>query len=98
MTEVMAVDDVIQIELMLTRFRRLLAEIQSGVVNRNNFEPWEIEILLDLEGCQVNPRRWIETLRQYSKTAERQIEAGEGPPLKLSEYLTWRAQKPVSIV
>ena len=98
MTGVMAVDDVIQIELMLNRFRRLVAEIQSGVVNRNNFEPWEVEILLDLEACQVNPRRWMDTLRQYSKSGERQIEAGDGPPLKLSEFLAWRAQKPMPVV
>ncbi|MBZ5577879.1 MAG: hypothetical protein LAP40_15060 [Acidobacteriia bacterium] len=92
----MAVDDVIQIELMLNRFRRLMAELQSGTINRNNFEPWEIEILLDLESCQVQSRRWTETLRQYEKTVERQLEGGFGPPMKLSEYLALRAQKKVS--
>ena len=92
----MAVDDVIQVELMLNRFRRLVGELQSGTINRNNFAPWEIEILLDLESCHVTSRRWTETLRQYEKTVERQIEGGAGPPMKLSEYLALRAQKKVS--
>jgi hypothetical protein len=92
----MVVDDPIQLEWMLNRFRRLLGELQSGKMQRNQFEPWEIDILLDLESCQVNRRQWIGILRQYEKAVERQIERGDGPPMKLSEFLTLRSRKPVS--
>ena len=92
----MAEDDSIQIELTLNRFRRLMGELQSGAIRRNNFEPWEIGILLDLEECRLDPRRRVETLRQYEKAVERQIETGCGLPMKLSDFLTLRAQKKVS--
>src|SRR5262249_53573328 len=46
-------DDLVARELMLNRFRRLLAEVQRGHINRNAFEVWEVEILLDLEACAL---------------------------------------------
>ena len=92
----MPADDLIQLELMFNRFRRLVAELRSGVVRRNHFQPWEIEILIDLENCHLDPRRWGDTLRQYEKAVERQIESGSGPPMKLSEYLALRAPKRAS--
>ena len=83
-------DDLIQLELMLNRFRRLMGEILSGEIRRNLFQPWEIDILLDLETCHVNPRRRVETLKQYEKAVERQLEGGSSPPMRLSEYLVLR--------
>lgn len=94
----MVVDDPIQLELMLNRFRRLLGELQSGKTHRNQFEPWEIEILVDLESCRVSRRQWIAILRQYEKAVERQIEGGNGPPMKLSEFLALRARRTVGRV
>jgi hypothetical protein len=91
----MVVDDPLQLELMLSRFRRLIGELQSGKAQRNQFEPWEIDILLDLETCRVDRRRWIAILRQYEKAVERQIEGGHGPPMRLSEFLALRYRKPV---
>ena len=83
----MAADDLIQLELMLSRFRKLVGELIRGSVARNCFEPWEVEILLDAEHCQVNPRQRLEILRRYEKAVERQLETGPGPPMKLSEFL-----------
>jgi len=83
-----------QLEWMLNRFKRLMGEIRSGTVRRNQFEPWEIGILLDLETCPLD-RRAGELLQCYEKAVERQIEHGSGPPMKLSEYLTLRQQKRV---
>ncbi len=84
---VMVAEDLTQLELMLNRFRRLLNDIIRGTTGRNGFEPWEVEILLDLANCDVMPRRRLETLRQYEKAVSRQMETGPGPPMKLSEYL-----------
>ena len=79
-------------ELMWNRFRRLLDEVMRGATGRNSFQPWEVEILLDLERCTLNPRRRLETLRQYSRAVQRQMVRGPGPPMKLSVYLEQRGQ------
>lgn len=92
----MPAEELIERELMMNRFRRLVGELQTGVIRRNHFEPWEIEILLDLETCGVKRRRWGGMLRQYEKAVERQVESGFGPPMKLSEFLAQRAQKRAS--
>lgn len=86
----MVAEDLTRLELMFNRFRRLLNEIIRGTTARNSFEPWEVAILLDLEQCPVMPRRRLEILRQYEKAVSRQMEAGPGPPMKLSEFLQQR--------
>jgi len=86
-------NDPAQLDWMLNRFKRLLGEIRSGNVRRNQFEPWEVGILVDLESCPTERRRRSELLEQYERAVERQIEHGSGPPMKLSEYLAFRQQK-----
>jgi hypothetical protein len=90
---VTAEDELIQRELTLNRFKRLIGEIMRGEVVRNNFHPWEIEILMDLQACELESRRRVEILRQYQRAVERQMETGAGPPMKLSEFLVIRAQR-----
>ena len=82
----MTADELVQLELMLNRFRRLITELIRGTLRRNAFEPWEIEILLDLEACGMHTLR-LKTLRAYQKAVEHQMETGPGPPMKYSEYL-----------
>ena len=74
-------------EVMLTRFNKLLQELVRGTMNRNTFQPWEIEILLDIENCNVREAVKRETLRRYQKAVQRAMEKGAPVPLKLSEYL-----------
>jgi hypothetical protein len=76
---------------MLGRFRRLMSEVRSGVVRRNNFEPWEIDILLDLPNCHLTRRRMLRVLERYRIAVERQLEMGCGPPIKPSQFLASRA-------
>ena len=83
----MAPEDPADRELMLFRFHRLMKELNRGATARNSFQPWELEILLDFESCDLNPRRRMDTLRRYEKAVERQLAAGAGPPMKLSEFL-----------
>ena len=83
----MVAENPIELELMLNRFRRLITDITRGTTSRNAFEPWEVEILLDLANCEIAPRHRMETLRQYEKAVTRQMESGTGPPMKLSQYL-----------
>ncbi len=74
-------------EVVLNRFNKLLQELVRGTMNRNTFQPWEIEILLDIEMCNLQETVKRETLRRYQKAVQRSMEKGARSPLKLSEYL-----------
>ena len=74
-------------EVMLTRFNKLLQELVRGTMNRNTFQPWEIEILLDIEACNLREVVKRETLRRYQKAVQRAMEKGARTPFKLSHYL-----------
>ena len=84
-------DDLVEQELMLNRFIRLMGELMRGVITRNVFQPWEMDLLLDIESCPVERRRRLEVLRQYQRAVERQLDTGPGPPMKLSAFLAMRA-------
>lgn len=77
-------------EARLNRFNRLMQELIRGNMNRNTFQPWEIEILLDIEACQLREPVKRETLRRYQKAVQRAMEKGAPTPLRLSEYLSGR--------
>jgi hypothetical protein len=89
----MSADELIELEVMLNRFNRLISEVMRGALARNSFQAWEVEILVDLENCQLDRRRRLEILRQYQRAVERQMAVGPGPPMKLSEFLTIRARR-----
>jgi hypothetical protein len=72
---------------LLIRFNRLVRELEQGAMTRNCFKPWEIELLLDIDACDLRSRRKWQILRQYQKAVRRHLENGAPRPLKLSEYL-----------
>ncbi len=74
-------------EARLNRFNRLMQELIRGSMNRNTFQPWEIQILLDIDACQIREPVKRETLRRYQKAVQRAMEKGAPTPLRLSEYL-----------
>ena len=78
---------------MLNRFRRLVRDLQRGTITRTDFHPWEVDILLDIENCQLERGRREETLRRYQQAVERQLETDPGPPMKLSAFLKLRGQR-----
>jgi hypothetical protein len=71
----------------LAQFNRLIQELLRGNMHRNTFRPWEIELLLDIESCNLRESSKRETLRRYQKAVQRHMEKGARLPLKLSEYL-----------
>jgi hypothetical protein len=83
-------EDLIQLELMLNRFNRLISELLRGAIVRTTFQPWEVDLLLDMQNCEIEPRKRQEILRQYQKAVQKQMESGPGPPMKLSDYLQLR--------
>jgi len=75
-------------ELVLAQFNKLINELLRGTINRNCFRPWEIEILLDIENCNLKDGNKKETLRRYQKFVQRQMERGAPSPATLSHYLS----------
>ena len=82
-------------EARLNRFNRLMQELIRGTMSRNTFQPWEIEILLDIEACGIREPVKRETLRRYQKAVQRSMEKGAPMPLRLSEYLTGKKGSPM---
>jgi hypothetical protein len=89
-------------ETVLAQFNRLIQELLRGNMHRNTFRPWEIELLLDIESCNLREASKRETLRRYQKAVQRQMDKGARLPLKLSEYLeavkTKRATQAAAVV
>ena len=73
-------DELVVVELMLNGLRRLMADVERGTISRNDFEPWEVEILLDATDCQLDPRRRVDLLRQYQRAVEIKMETGPARP------------------
>ena len=71
----------------LTAFRRLVHELEEGKTKRNSFQPWEMELLLDIEACDLPRTRRAALLKRYGRAVERQLEKGAPRLLKLSEYM-----------
>ncbi|HEY7336412.1 MAG TPA: hypothetical protein VH639_16085 [Bryobacteraceae bacterium] len=74
-------------ETILAQFNHLMQELVSGEVRRNSFRPWEIDLLLDMESCDLRePSRRV-ILQRYQKAVRRQMTKGARLPMKLSEYM-----------
>lgn len=87
-------EDPADLELMVNRFNRLVKEILQGEVRRTCFRPWEVDFLLDLHSCRLTSSRREDAVRRYQRVVQHQLERGQVPPIKLSEFLGRRAQKP----
>jgi len=74
-------------DAILAQFNRLIQELLRGQLQRNTFRPWEVALLLDIEGCGLRDAARRETLRRYQRAVQRHMEKGGAAPLKLSEYL-----------
>jgi hypothetical protein len=81
------IDTLPDADAILIQFNRLIQELLRGNMNRNTFRPWEIELLLDIESCNLRESSKREILRRYQRAVQRQMEKGGRVPLKLSEYL-----------
>src|SRR5579862_7410998 len=69
------------------QFNRLIQELLRGNLQRNTFRPWEVELLLDMESCNLRDSSRREILRRYQRAVQRHMEKGARVPLKMSEYL-----------
>ena len=96
-SDVTSADEYEQREIQLNRFRKLIGELARGHTARNSFAPWEIELLMDFDACELPSRRRLEIIRQYQRAVERQMQTGVGPPMKLSHFLVLREQRRTGI-
>ncbi|MEO7146195.1 MAG: hypothetical protein ABI165_22090 [Bryobacteraceae bacterium] len=83
----MMMDSAPDSDAVLAQFNRLIQELLRGTVTRNTFRPWEIDLLLDIDTCELKSGARRETLRRYQKAVQRHMERGARSPLRLSEYL-----------
>src|ERR1700745_3603430 len=74
-------------DAVLAQFNRLIQELLRGNMHRNTFRPWEIDLLLDIETCNLRESAKRETLKRSQKAVQRHMEKGARLPLKLSDYL-----------
>jgi hypothetical protein len=82
-------------DAVVTQFNRLIEELLSGNLNRSRFQPWEIDILVDMVGCSLpGANRFVNILREYQNAVQQRILEGARAPLKLSEYLGLRNSRP----
>jgi hypothetical protein len=84
-------------DVVSSRFNGLLKELLAGEIKRNSFLPWEVDILLDIEGCPVRNSLRRQLLRRYQKAVNRELERGAAAPSKFSEYIqrnVTRARRP----
>lgn len=69
------------------RFNRLIQDVMKGNWQRTQFEPWEIEILLDIQSCADEALQRRDLLPRYQKAVQRQLANRRAMPMKLSEYV-----------
>ena len=83
-------DNTVDSDEILLRFNRLIREVLQGRTRRETFHSWEVELLLDIENCQIKESAREGVLRRYQQAVQRQIRRGRTVPMKLSEFLAPR--------
>ena len=46
-------DNSVDTDEILLRFNRLIRELLKGGTRRETFQPWEVELLLDMQSCRI---------------------------------------------
>jgi hypothetical protein len=89
----MRMEDCPDLELMANRFNRLVKELLQGEVRRTSFQPWEVDLLLDLEACRLTRSRRDEALLRYQRAVQKQLDRREVPPVRFVDFLGRRARR-----
>jgi len=80
-------------EVDLARFNRFIREILDGQLTRNTFRPWEVQLLLDLDACQVPGPKRTDLLRRYQKAVQSQLLRGTGGFVTFGQFLKRRQKR-----
>ena len=84
---------VTELEARLVQFNKLMAELIRGGIRRTTFQAWEIELLLDIEACDLRDSNRREILKRYQRAANKFFDRGGRSVLRLSEYLEKRHRR-----
>jgi hypothetical protein len=82
-----------ELEHRLGYLDQMIADLVSGQFRRTTFQHWEVEVLLDIQGCEIPESNRKEILRRYQKASHRWFERGGRTLLLLSDYLAKRHRK-----
>ena len=74
----------------LANFNALMDELLRTGIHRANFQPWEIDILLDIESCPLRAPAKRKVLREYQNAVQAELETGVHLPTRFSEFLQRR--------
>jgi len=74
-------------DAILAQFNRLLRELLGEGLHRHTFRPWEIEILLDIESCDLKGPQRGTILRRYQRAVQRMMEQGARMPLRFAAFM-----------
>lgn len=72
---------------VLARFSLLMDELLRSGFQRGRFEPWEIELLLDIECCVLSDAAKRKALQEYEDAVQADMESGAARPMRFSEFL-----------
>lgn len=72
---------------VLARFSVLMDELLRSGFQRGKFEPWEIDLLLDIECCPLNDIAKRKALHGYENAVQTDMECGASKPMRFSAYL-----------
>ena len=75
---------------ILAQFNLLMEELLHGGMHRGKFRPWEIDLLLDIEGCTLRASEKRKLLFEYHNAVQ-VLQEGADLPMRFSEYLEKRA-------
>lgn len=75
-----------ELESRLAGLDNLVADLIAGQFHRTTFQPWEVEVLLDIQACKLGDSNKKELLRRYQKAAHRWFDRGGRTLLLLSDY------------
>ena len=80
-------------ERMMARFNHLMRELKVGLIERTTFQPWEVELMVDIATSDVNGLPLRHVLNTYQRAVRRQMMKGASLPLKFSVYLEAARQR-----
>ena len=76
-------------DAVLDQFNLLMTELLQGGAHRGKFRPWEIDLLLDIEGCTLRGSEKRKLLFEYHDAVQA-LQEGADLPMRFSEYLEQR--------
>lgn len=71
----------------LNAFNQLVQEMIGGAVGRHTFSQWELDLLLDLQSCQIRKSARPNILRHYLKAVHQGFADGASAPLRFSSFI-----------